>query len=90
MHSEEIIFNEALQRTSRVERAEYLRHACDGDAQLRQKIQSLLDAHEQSAGLLDSPVNAISTVLQDLSFNASGTTIGPYKLLEPPCLSLQR
>jgi hypothetical protein len=72
-----------------VERAEFLRAVCGGDGALRQRLESLLSAHDQSAevvGGVSDPVTAKATMKIDLADEPSdemtGQTLGRYKLLE--------
>jgi len=47
---EETLFDQALQIADIAQRTRYLDEACDGDPVLRERIQSLIDAHEDSEG----------------------------------------
>jgi serine/threonine protein kinase len=79
------IFCEALELVSDDERSVYLDRVCDGDADLRGRVEALLQAHGASASFLEAPAataprvtNSSAPVIEGL-----GTLIGPYKLLEP-------
>ena len=75
--------------------ARFLNDACDDDDELRQRVQKLLDAHEQAGNFL-APSHMNETVIKDAeepdvddfpktTASASprpGTSIGPYRLLE--------
>src|SRR5262245_43591791 len=75
------IFHEALTKPSGAARSTYLIQACDGQAELRERVEALLAAHESSAGFLDfvrtddatAPISALESI---------GAEVGPYKLLE--------
>jgi len=54
--SEETIFETALSKTAPAERAAYLEVACAGEPELRRRVEALLQAHQQSGGLLDTPL----------------------------------
>jgi serine/threonine protein kinase/Flp pilus assembly protein TadD len=79
---EQSLFIEALERVDRAERDAFLDRACAGDPALRQRIERLLQRHEQVDNFLESPAAAwVSTVEEPLT-ERPGTVIGPYKLLE--------
>ena len=75
--------------------AGFLDDSCVGDDELRQRVQKLLDAHEQAGNFL-APSHMDETVIKDAdeadfddfpettasSKPRPGTAIGPYKLLE--------
>jgi serine/threonine protein kinase len=76
------------------ERAAWLDRECGGDAELRQRLEGLLRAHDDSGGFLaqpatvdpapgnaDSPVSLRGKGAGDEG-EAIGTRIGPYKLLQ--------
>jgi hypothetical protein len=60
------------------ERAAFLDRACGGDAALRQRIETLLAAHEAAAGFMASPREENAAVPAD----RPGDRIGRYKLLQ--------
>jgi serine/threonine protein kinase len=70
------------------ERAAYLDEACAGDAQLRQRVEDLLKAHEQPGGFLEKPAiemaspEGLATTEDEPKTEPLGTVIGPYKLLQ--------
>jgi serine/threonine protein kinase/tetratricopeptide (TPR) repeat protein len=81
---EAAIFDAALELPT-AQRAAYLDHACDGDAALRRRIESLLKACESKCEFLDLPTDpATAQTINDLppSFEKAGDRIGRYKLLE--------
>ncbi|MFC1763828.1 protein kinase [Planctomycetota bacterium] len=79
------IFSEALEKQTAAERMSYLEEICGNNADLRSRLESLLQAHEMADDFLEVPVSILyghgspdtSTVAED-----SGTVIGRYKLLE--------
>jgi tetratricopeptide (TPR) repeat protein len=84
---EEQIVNAALQFATREERAACLKGACMGDAALLQRVEALLQAHDQAGNSPDPDV----TVKSAPSTNAPavepltekpGDRIGRYKLLQ--------
>jgi tetratricopeptide (TPR) repeat protein/serine/threonine protein kinase len=78
------LFCGALERSSADERAGYLAAACGQDAELRERIEALLRAHEQAGGFLwdKSAVDDPRATVDDPISERPGTVIGPYKLME--------
>jgi WD40 repeat protein/serine/threonine protein kinase len=74
------IFSRAAEKKSPWERESYLVEACQGQPELRQEVDGLLQAHERAGGFLDETIT-----LPGSAFVAerAGTMIGRYKLLEP-------
>jgi serine/threonine protein kinase/WD40 repeat protein len=83
----EAIFASALAKASLQERAAYLDEACAGDAELRRRLEALLEAHDKAGSFLEKPA-AAEVVTTDLpgrpagAAEGPGTRIGPYKLLQ--------
>ena len=76
------IFAAAIKLTGD-QRAAFLDAACDHDESLRQQVEELLSAHEDSNGPLPYMNDREVQATQAHSVHAeSGTQIGPYKLLE--------
>jgi len=82
---EEALFKAAAQLTGAA-RAAFLDSACHGDAALRQRLEVLLVAHEQSGDSLatDAPAARATMKLElsDAPDEAVGQKIGRYKILE--------
>ncbi|HEY1686680.1 MAG TPA: hypothetical protein VGG19_18100, partial [Tepidisphaeraceae bacterium] len=84
----EEIFSQALQIKNTADRAEYLDKACAGDSRLRERVESLLAAHEDAASFLESPaakltIEAPATLAPPQPITERpGTIIGRYKLLQ--------
>jgi serine/threonine protein kinase len=82
-NQEEQIFLAALELGPDADRIEFLTKQCGGNSELRNRVEELLDFHQQgsnilddtSGGLLGSPVDNADSI--DV-----GTQIGPYKLLQ--------
>jgi WD40 repeat protein/serine/threonine protein kinase len=53
--TEETIFATALDKQKPAERSAFLEEVCAGDAALRQRVESLIAAHEQAADFLERP-----------------------------------
>ncbi len=76
------IFNGALAKSTRAERAAFLVQACGSDSELRQRIERLLAAHE-NAGSFMAPPDADPTFDSGATLReVPGSKIGRYKLLE--------
>src|SRR3989441_9574572 len=83
---EESFFAAALERPV-PERAAFLDGACRGDPALRQRLEALLAAHEQTNALPPPPAEASTrpaqpTIKIEPVDEALGRMIGRYKLLE--------
>jgi non-specific serine/threonine protein kinase/serine/threonine-protein kinase len=64
------------------ERSAFLDRACDGDAELRREIDSLLSSHEQAGtGFLKTPVANLKSMAAAPPARA-GRVIGPYRIVE--------
>ena len=73
------IFSLALQTKAPAEREQYLAEACQGQPELRQQVESLLQAHEQAGAFLDKTVQLTAS---NPVAERAGTMIGRYKLLQ--------
>ena len=71
----ETLFHASLARTPGTEREAFLDGACGNDAALRERVEALIVAHEESTGFLEDP--AVASTREGL-----GSSIGPYKLLQ--------
>src|SRR5437879_11047080 len=64
------------------ERHTYLDHACDGNASLRQAVESLLKSHEETGNFVDAPAyQAAAQMLVDGVDLKSGQTVAHYRIL---------
>ena len=84
---EEAIFEQAVQIASDIERAAYLDQACGGDAELRARLEVLLEGHFKGQGFLDRAStreagDAETVRVSPPNEEEVGTVIGRYKLLE--------
>lgn len=78
------LFGEALACQSAEEQAAFLDRACGANAELRAKLESLLQAHRESGDFLlgrpaSQPLHATCATSEA---ERPGATVGPYKLLE--------
>jgi serine/threonine protein kinase/Flp pilus assembly protein TadD len=71
------VFHGALERPAGEARAAFLEQICAGDAVLRREAESLIAAHEDAAGALDSPLAAAALAAAEL---APGSSLGPYRI----------
>src|SRR4051812_34501434 len=88
----EAIFAAALEKVTAEERSALLGEACAGDADLRQRVEALLQAHQDARSFLQSPISLTPSENQTLGFETATTThpplgskvhyFGDYELLE--------
>ena len=80
---EDSIFDIARQLNSEAARNAYLDQVCDGNSELRVRIEELLAAHEAADSRLDSPlVPPTVDHAGPVCIEQQGDYIGPYKLRE--------
>src|SRR5438552_5151492 len=80
---EQTIFVEALEKANPADRLAFLDQACGGDTALRQRVERLLERHQQAGSFLEAPAYGVgATVDVPPPSEALGTMIGPYKLLQ--------
>src|SRR5256885_13966281 len=69
-----------------VARSPFLDGACHGDPALRQRLEALLAAHEQSGGVLAETAPAAAPTMKlevvEAADEAVGQKLGRYKILE--------
>src|SRR5258706_2001300 len=74
-----VVFAEALQLPSG-ERSAYLKRACGGDEELRERVERLLKAHDHAGDFLEQPP---PEAVPDAGVGEKpGDRIGRYKLLQ--------
>src|SRR6516225_9721850 len=79
----ESILLAAVEIASEAERRRFVERACAGDAELRRRVEELVENYFRAGSFLESAApNSVATVA-DLAGERPGTTVGPYKLLEP-------
>jgi eukaryotic-like serine/threonine-protein kinase len=77
------VFFAAMERESPEDRAAYLDAVCGSDAELRRRVERLLEAQPRVGDFLDSPaVGPTMNLPSPHEIEAPGTVIGPFKLLE--------
>lgn len=66
------------------ERDEFLKRACEGDAELFQEVQSLLMAHEQPGSFMGNSAFGLGMqMLKDEQNKLQSSTLGHYKIIKP-------
>src|SRR5262249_13247593 len=82
--TEEAVFKVARKISATDARADYLRQVCAGNGDLRARGEELLRAHDGEQSCLESPAAApfVPTITEPPVPEATGTVVGPYKLLE--------
>ena len=82
--SEQEIFFEALARTSKEARSEFLDGACLNQPELRRNIEELLAQHSEQDSFMQDPAaqSELDTVEIQADTEQPGTVIGRYKLLQ--------
>ena len=89
----ESILASAVDIESAAERRQFVERACGGDAQLRRRVEEMVEDHFQAGSFLEQPaVGPVETASLDTSVSdgphsrdpleSPGDVIGPYKLLE--------
>jgi serine/threonine protein kinase/lipoprotein NlpI len=79
--NEETLFHEALQ-LSTCQRRVFLSARCEADPDLQQKVEALLDAHDQAGDFMNGPTRADSIRGSRRFREGPGSRIGPYTLGE--------
>src|SRR5437667_12859401 len=76
-----VVFAEAIQLPAN-ERSAYLACACGADKELRQRVEQLLEAHDQAGDFLEQPPPEAESVAEAPIGEKPGDRIGRYKLLQ--------
>ncbi len=79
----ETIFAAAIEKTAPGEREKFLGEACQGDSEVRARVDALLQAHDNPDSFLERPdPDLLPTAMQPSITEKPGSIIGPYKLLQ--------
>jgi len=80
-----VIFGEAVENFTPAQWAKFLDHACGSDAELRQRVEMLLKAHQGDDSFLDRGEEnpSLTMTREQVSREQPGIQLGPYKLLQP-------
>jgi predicted ATPase/serine/threonine protein kinase len=77
------LYHAALDRPGD-QRATFLEQVCSGDMELRQEVQSLLDANAKAGGFMTAPDPALDTQPMGASGGLlTGSILGSYEILSP-------
>jgi WD40 repeat protein/serine/threonine protein kinase len=84
------LFVAATELPSAAERAALLDRECGADAELRQRLEALLQAHDDSGGFLAGEGDGLGATVETVAGQvegagggeAVGTVLGPYKLVQ--------
>ena len=80
---EQDIFDNALAMDDAVQRQRFVETACGGDAKLRLRVESLLNAVVECGSFLQKrAADSIEVAHDEVEADLIGQSIGPYKLLE--------
>lgn len=62
----------------------FLKEACADDPQLREEVESLLDAHQRGQDFIETSavIDSISLIAEQEAFVAAGRQIGSYKIIQ--------
>ena len=80
--NEQEIFVAAIQITEVSQREAYLNEECGNDAELRSRVEALLQAHYRAADFLESPPPGLDATATKPVGESIGTVIGSYRLLQ--------
>ena len=86
------LFEEALSLPAG-ERTAFLERACEGDEELRERLEKLLAAHEAAGPFLEDPdawlgpllaahPDAEAEIIGEIGLSAKGLRVGPYRVLK--------
>jgi eukaryotic-like serine/threonine-protein kinase len=78
----ESILAAAVELGSEAERHQFVERACAGDAELRRRVDELIDNHFRAGNFLGSLAPQTGATVEELIGERPGTIIGAYKLLE--------
>ena len=76
-----VVFAGAIQLPAS-ERSAYLTGACGADGELRERVEQLLEAHDQAGDFLEQPPPEAKSVAETPVGEKPGDRIGRYKLLQ--------
>jgi hypothetical protein len=76
------VFLEAIESYAPGEWPAFLDRTCGDNAQLRHRVEVLLEAHLEEGSLLDKPAVEPAATIDKSLHERPGTQIGPYKLLQ--------
>jgi hypothetical protein len=77
-----VVFLKAVEECEPGKWSDFLDVTCEGDSDLRRRVEVLLEAHLGEDSLFDDQAGAASPTLDQPITEKPGTQIGPYKLLQ--------
>jgi serine/threonine protein kinase/tetratricopeptide (TPR) repeat protein len=79
----ESILADAVEMGSEAERRQFVDRACAGNAELKRRVEELIENHFRAGSFLESPARSpVVTVDERPRTEGPGAVVGPYKLLE--------
>src|SRR5207248_1272411 len=78
----ESILAAAVEIDSEAERRRFVDRACAGDAELRRRVEELVENHFRAGSFLESAAPDPAATVEELTGERPGAAVGPYKLLE--------
>jgi serine/threonine protein kinase/tetratricopeptide (TPR) repeat protein len=81
-HAIESILAAAVEMECEAERRQFVEQACVGDAEMRRRVEELIEDHFRAGDFLQFPAPALAATDEEPFRERPGTVIGPYKLLE--------
>ncbi len=78
----ELILAAAVEIGGDAERRAYVEQACAGDADLKRRVEEMIDNHFRAGSFLEPPARDPADTADQPVHERPGTVIGPYKLLE--------
>ena len=79
----ESILVAAVEIESEADRRRFVERACAGDAELRRRVEGLVENYFRAGSFLESAAPGPAATVEERTGERPGTVIGPYKLLEP-------
>src|SRR5215471_9192474 len=78
----ESILAAAVDIDSEAKRREFVERACAGDADLKRRVEELIENHFRAGSFLESPAPDLVATVEEPTRERTGAAVGPYKLLE--------
>src|SRR5262249_41055865 len=76
------LFHAALERPSE-QRADFIASSCAGDDELRNEVESLIEAHDRAASFIESPAADLAAdFVESQTRLCAGRIIGHYEIIE--------
>src|SRR5262245_17382970 len=82
-HQVESILAAAVELESEAVRRVFVEQACAGDADLKRRVDELVENHFRAGSFLETPAPHLVAPVEAPLCERPGTMIGPYQLIEP-------